>query len=627
MKAIVKLGLIAFIITIIGMSLYLITSSGAQSSEPTESSSSTMKASTLINGAIINYSLVKPPECSGFTCHFDFILSVSENISKDSVQKKLHWEKNNTPLLDYTILYERNVSYTIEKRVDNITCSNVVEVNGTWKVCTSNPYTELVDIWELRWIEFDDSFEKGKTYKIRIVGKVEPGTGIRTGDAVPELAGFKFSEFSWLLTDYNKRRELFAQADGSYTNVPVNIWLNDSDIDDCREVAYTSGDDANEVDATTAGINLTSKSQANTNCNFDILINTTSSANQTVGFFYYNQSGTNTYKLMSFFDRFDDNTLNKWDVTNDKDPACTVCSITAENNRVNITGGVHFYVHIEKNVSFNGTLKFAVRSNDRVGLASWAPMGAIYFGPNVNFHQVLKRSDPADTAGYERIGTTSACTIFGAGANTWYYGKLDVASDAQTKSWASRAGTGNGNYSTGCTDTSLPSTSNTVQKIIIGAGWGNTNPDLDESDGSAGDNPWSSDFDNIGYFNIDNFNVSNDAPVTRLGPEEQSTADESGGDSAIEQGIRSSVIGPNAVIYTDQQVYERYLNTSQRNATFDKFTLNGTKRWAINYVTTGENFANMLNMTPSLYILEMQNMSSSGIRTRVSGFINVTNSE
>ncbi|MBI1978525.1 MAG: hypothetical protein HYS62_00500, partial [Candidatus Aenigmarchaeota archaeon] len=377
MKALVKLGLIVSIIVTIAVSLYLITSSGANTA-------------VLDNGITMNYSLVEPPTCNGFTCQFDFSLSVDTDITKESVQKKLYWEQNNTPLSDYTVLYEKNVSYAYKKTVDNITCTNMTDVNGTWELCENNPYTVTIDTWKLMWGELDDGFKKGNLYTIRIVGKLEPGTGIRTGDAVPELAGFKFSEFSWFLTDYNKRRELFAQTNGAYTNTPVNIWLNDSDIDDCREVAYTSGDDANEIDVTSAAINMTSRSQVNTNCNFDVLINTTSSSNQTVGFLYYNQSGMNTYNLKSFFDRFDDNTLNKWDVTNDKDPACTICSITAENNRLHIVGGQHYYVHIEKNVSFNGTLKFAVRSGDNLTLVSWAPMGAIYFGPNVNFHQMLK---------------------------------------------------------------------------------------------------------------------------------------------------------------------------------------------------------------------------------------------
>ena len=115
----------------------------------------------------------------------------------------------------------------------------------------------------------------------------------------------------------------------------------------------------------------------------------------------------------------------------------------------------------------------------------------------------------------------------------------------------------------------------------------------------------------------------NNSLIVRQAEESINTADEAQSRTAIEEGIRYS-LGQNALIYTDQQVYARYLNTSQKLATFDKFTQNNTKRWAINYVTAGENFTSTQNITPSLYVLEMSNMVSSDIRTRVSFFINET---
>lgn len=60
----------------------------------------------------------------------------------------------------------------------------------------------------------------------------------------------------------------------------------------------------------------------------------------------------------------------------------------------------------------------------------------------------------------------------------------------------------------------------------------------------------------------------------------------------------------------------------QKIGTFDKFASNGTVRWAFNYVTAGESYQNIGNVTPSFYTLEMQDMTSGGIETAVENFIN-----
>ena len=68
----------------------------------------------------------------------------------------------------------------------------------------------------------------------------------------------------------------------------------------------------------------------------------------------------------------------------------------------------------------------------------------------------------------------------------------------------------------------------------------------------------------------------------------------------------------------------RYLNGSQKLGSFDKVASYGDQRWAFNYVTTGESYVNMVNMTPTLYVLEMQDKSIDDITTEVQAFINDT---
>jgi len=66
------------------------------------------------------------------------------------------------------------------------------------------------------------------------------------------------------------------------------------------------------------------------------------------------------------------------------------------------------------------------------------------------------------------------------------------------------------------------------------------------------------------------------------------------------------------------------LTGNQTTGKFDKVTSSGNQRWAFNYVTIGESSTNMRNLTPSLYILEMQNLSSSEITEKVEVFIDGT---
>ena len=50
----------------------------------------------------------------------------------------------------------------------------------------------------------------------------------------------------------------------------------------------------------------------------------------------------------------------------------------------------------------------------------------------------------------------------------------------------------------------------------------------------------------------------------------------------------------------------------------------GNKVWAFNYVTKGEQHVNMLNLTPTLYVLEMSNITTSNITKAVEFVINAT---
>lgn len=89
---------------------------------------------------------------------------------------------------------------------------------------------------------------------------------------------------------------------------------------------------------------------------------------------------------------------------------------------------------------------------------------------------------------------------------------------------------------------------------------------------------------------------------------------------AIETGIKNSVIWPGATIYSNQQVYLRSVNNSQRLVTVDKVAVFGNKRWLFDYGDT----LNLFNITPVVYVLEMDDMSLGTIQTTVKDYIDAT---
>lgn len=101
------------------------------------------------------------------------------------------------------------------------------------------------------------------------------------------------------------------------------------------------------------------------------------------------------------------------------------------------------------------------------------------------------------------------------------------------------------------------------------------------------------------------------------------TAAESEGRTAIESGIAASTAS-SGTIYTDQQVYIRYLNGTQKLGTFDKVLIEGSQRWLFNYNTTGESYTNMEDIAPVIYVWENTSLTTTNITHQVSGLINTT---
>jgi len=120
------------------------------------------------------------------------------------------------------------------------------------------------------------------------------------------------------------------------------------------------------------------------------------------------------------------------------------------------------------------------------------------------------------------------------------------------------------------------------------------------------------------YYNgINNLTSLGDAESTGI-------ANEANGNTAIVQGIRQSVLGTGADIYTDQQIAIRYSNGTQILVSFDKVALSGNQTWAFNYITDGESWSGMSNLSTTVYIWERESLTTVQIRAEVESAINST---
>ncbi|MBI2523033.1 hypothetical protein HYW19_01465 [Candidatus Woesearchaeota archaeon] len=99
---------------------------------------------------------------------------------------------------------------------------------------------------------------------------------------------------------------------------------------------------------------------------------------------------------------------------------------------------------------------------------------------------------------------------------------------------------------------------------------------------------------------------------------------ETGGDSAIGRGVQNALLS-GYTNYTNQQIYARKLDGTQDFGTFDWVAKKGSKVWAFNYITSGEEaHVGLFNLTPVLYVLEMSNITNSTIINKVELMINAT---
>ena len=94
-------------------------------------------------------------------------------------------------------------------------------------------------------------------------------------------------------------------------------------------------------------------------------------------------------------------------------------------------------------------------------------------------------------------------------------------------------------------------------------------------------------------------------------------------DTFIGLGVQNALVS-GYTNYTEQQIYARDLDNNQSTGRFDWVAKKGSKVYAFNYITKGENHVGMFNLTPVLYVLEMGNITSVNITNAVEIAVNAT---
>ena len=89
---------------------------------------------------------------------------------------------------------------------------------------------------------------------------------------------------------------------------------------------------------------------------------------------------------------------------------------------------------------------------------------------------------------------------------------------------------------------------------------------------------------------------------------------------SIAAGVQSALSSGYA-IYTDQRIYARNSANSQAIGAFDKVVKWMNKIWAFNTLNGADAATNMFNITPVLYILDLNDTNSSQVESNVRQFI------
>jgi len=499
--------------------------------------------------------------------------------------------------------------------------------------CTLENSPYQAEKWRWTWKEFNptgETFKAGECFNFRIHGTYDPAYRDNkiAIDNVVEVAGYNFDEYSWWNASWiYKRRVKINNTQNIQLNdfiVPINISSTTYMMSDCSDLRLLNGSENAEVPFEMesclqnnvllwAKVNLT----PSTNTSYYVYYgNSTPVVNRSNPSNVWNSSWTAVYHMGA------------------TDTSSQLPSSSLKNNATALNGGGGLYqrcflsnCHGFSGLGSSNEAWEVAASNDvcPTGKVNFTVMMWFYWNDTSNDVYTGAWNSEGGSAGWTFDIESNTVYLLTGGGNTnsktiqgnkWYFAtaRWDGTNSCIFINGTSEACTGTWNIIT-------------QHKFIIGG--------LKQSGVLAGD--FEGYIDEIRLYNgtvsdavIKAYYDSMSETYTGVKKfvffeevESYVQANETEGRNSIVLGIQD-VLGNNTAIYTDQQIYTRNLTNGQKLGRFDKATAYGSQRWAFNYVTTGESFTSMLNMTPALYIWEMGNISAVGIRNSVSNFITQT---
>lgn len=482
------------------------------------------------------------------------------------------------------------------------------------------------------WNDFNPitkaSLQPGECVEVKISGNIDWKQAV---DNVVSLAGQEFKEYAWWNSSWTKRKMInITNNDGVEVLRKwhtINITLDTTgasfqdDCDDLR-ITYNASGTNIELDRVVTGCNL-----SNTTVEFALQANISASSTSTNEYWVYydNPSATvptvnksNVYLYWCDFsangcglievDGGADLTYNatggRYDFDIDRQTETILYqNISAEITGANLNGyelTYTWYVTGWENDEANAGTGFAWKADDMSGLSGNTPASDFIWWGSAIEEWVMVRFD--STNAYDS-GSWELTLDLNTNMYMTFY-RLNKSSNMNITYYSNSART------TVVDSKSLTSSSAEHKYFILLNNW-NTGSNNGEVSG------WVDDVKLIRRL------LTN--PTFALGTEEQQDTDatESEGRAAIETGI-TNALGAGAAVYTDQQIYIRYLNGTQSLGTFDKVASYGSQRWAFNYVTDGESFTNINSLGTTVNIWENQSLTTTQITNQVETFINST---
>ncbi len=579
--------------------------------------------------------------------------------------------KNRLNSYRYTKL--TNVSHQITK-YDNFCSTNTLEYpatnitpahNDTVTSCIlkANGTTTGYRLEWVNWNPIGDSIPANTCYDVKVEGNYPAVLGGTAIDNIVSFAGFTYDEYAWWNTSWNNRCQINLTVTGDilHQNDEDNPW-DYIEVRALTQCNFTASGDLKDVRIIRDDNgSMTSLARDNYK-NQSIIFMLNSSINGTTDsnyYLYFNNTNSSLtepsqtdYVILSGAGNI--SVRNRiYNITNCVISTCIngngdnadrcygynvgAFSTTGENNFA-CSGAAFNGGPVECTIKYDGSVMAEILCENQVDSRKSYNLFKIYANSFVNITSSVGTESNQGSVRDAFDGTTSIRI---------YDGKIDrdIIADPNTNFDSDAYGNGTGVFiNTGSWSKDImvrewyvPQNNNytvSVRSTYNANGFMEAHA-INTNGPSSNFSRWfgmvtNKSTDPIWYFRGDYIVKGLRTPLTyRLGISEISTntvANENQGDTAVESGVTSSVIS-NATILSNLQVYLRTLNNTQMLGRFDKVAISGNQRWAFNYVTASDStsgFTNMVNITPSFYVLELTNRTSSNITSEVRSLINIT---